>query len=111
MTRSAYRLFECSIFEHGARGAFARMSSTFAELTPFSSAVIVAFSTQVTMSDHWSSPWRVAGPSGSLEMISGRNHVILGIGEGGAGGGEAGGNPGVHVTALTLSAWRSDQNR
>ena len=24
------------------------------------------------MSNHWSSPWRTTGPSGSLEMISGR---------------------------------------
>ena len=38
----------------------------------FFSAMISAFSVQRTMSVNWSSPWRTSGPSGSLEMISGR---------------------------------------
>ena len=50
----------------------AACSSRFAEVTPYSSAAIRAFSVQRTMSAHWLSPWRTTGPSGSFEMISGR---------------------------------------
>ncbi|MNC92681.1 hypothetical protein D3C83_91490 [compost metagenome] len=39
---------------------------------PISSASIIANSDHLTMSNQRSSPWRTAGPSGSLEMISGR---------------------------------------
>ena len=46
-------------------------SSTFFDVMPSSSALIIAKSVHLTMSNHWSSPWRTAGPSGSLEMISG----------------------------------------
>ena len=48
------------------------ISSTFFEVMPYSSASIWANSVQRTMSANWLSPWRTTGPSGSLEMISGR---------------------------------------
>ena len=40
--------------------------------TPSSSALSSAKCVHLTMLNHWSSPWRTTGPSGSLEMISGR---------------------------------------
>ena len=46
--------------------------STLAAVMPNSSAWIIAKSVQRTMSAHSSSPWRTAGPSGSLEITSGR---------------------------------------
>ncbi len=46
--------------------------STLACETPISSASIIAISVQRTISNHRSSPWRTAGPSGSFEMISGK---------------------------------------
>ena len=49
------------------------------------------------MSAHWSSPWRTTGPSGSLEMISGRMIVVVGVLVGRARGGEARGVGGVGV--------------
>jgi general L-amino acid transport system substrate-binding protein len=45
---------------------------TFACVTPSSSALISAKTVHLTISSHWSSPWRTSGASGSLEMISGR---------------------------------------
>ena len=39
---------------------------------PYSSASTMAYCDQRTMSANWLSPWRTTGPSGSLEMISGR---------------------------------------
>ena len=48
------------------------MSSTFSMVTPYSSASTIAVKAQRTTSDHCSSPWATTGPSGSLEMISGR---------------------------------------
>ncbi len=33
------------------------------------------------MSNHWSSPWRTAGPSGSFEMISGSDDMVAGSGQ------------------------------
>ena len=42
-----------------------------AELTPYSSALIITFKVQRIRSAHSSSPWRTSGPSGSFEMISG----------------------------------------
>ena len=48
------------------------ISSTFFELMPYSSASSMAYCVQRTMSANWLSPWRTAGASGSLEMISGR---------------------------------------
>ena len=48
------------------------ISSTFFDVMPYSSASIMAYSAQRTMSANWLSPWRTTGPSGSLEMISGR---------------------------------------
>ncbi len=46
-------------------------SSTFADVTPYSSASIMADSDQRTTFSQASSPWRTNGPSGSFEMISG----------------------------------------
>jgi hypothetical protein len=46
--------------------------STLAWVTPYSSASIRPNTTQRTMAAHSSSPRRTAGPSGSLEISSGR---------------------------------------
>jgi hypothetical protein len=58
----------------------AAISSRFAEVTPYSSAATSALRVQRTMSAHWLSPWRTTGPSGSLEMISGRMMKFSGFG-------------------------------
>jgi len=53
--------------------AFAQIAwSIVFEVTPSSSALIIAKCTHLTMLNHWSSPCRTAGPSGSFEMMSGR---------------------------------------
>ena len=48
------------------------ISSTFFDVMPNSSASIMPIKVHFTRSNHWSSPWRTIGPSGSLEMRSGR---------------------------------------
>ena len=48
------------------------ISSTLACVMPYSSASSSANTVHLTMSVHCSSPCATAGPSGSLEMISGR---------------------------------------
>ena len=52
------------------------------------------------MSPQALSPWRTSGPSGSLEMISGRMTWSAGILEGGAGRGQAGSVRGVRVAGV-----------
>ncbi|MCY1180807.1 hypothetical protein D9M73_212760 [compost metagenome] len=47
------------------------ISSTLLEFRPSSSALTMANRDQRTMSNHSSSPWRTAGPRGSLEITSG----------------------------------------
>src|SRR3546814_10406176 len=44
----------------------------FAASIPNSSAWIIANTDHITMSFHWESFWRTTGPSGSLEIVSGR---------------------------------------
>src|SRR3546814_4709376 len=46
--------------------------SMFAASIPNSSAWIIANTDHITMSFHWESFWRTTGPSGSLEIVSGR---------------------------------------
>jgi hypothetical protein len=46
--------------------------SALAWVTPSSSASTSAKKVHLTMSSHWSSPWRTAGANGSLLMMSGK---------------------------------------
>ena len=59
------------------------ISSTFFDEMSYSSASSMANSAQRTMSPNWLSPWRTAGPSGSLEMISGSTMKSSGVAGGG----------------------------
>ena len=52
----------------------------FFEVMPISSASSIANIDHFTTSNQRSSPWRTAGPSGSLEMISGRMMCSSGLG-------------------------------
>ena len=54
-------------------------SSTLAAVMPFSSAAICPKAIHLTMSNHWSSPCRTAGASGSLEMVSGSTMKSAGL--------------------------------
>src|ERR1700738_4688767 len=55
-------------------------SSTFLDVTPNSSALIIAKLTHFTTLNQRSSPCRTTGPSGSLEMIS-RRTILSWVGE------------------------------
>src|ERR1700732_3324974 len=55
-----------------------RLFTTFLDVTPNSSAMIIAKLTHFTILNQRSSPCRTTGPSGSLEMISGRTILSSG---------------------------------